>query len=130
MFKVTNTLGAWGERTALQAYMNQGFNLVAQNVCNPKGKRFGEIDLIMRKRKVLVFVEVKSRQNTSYGHPAESITYHKQQRLLKTIHWFLHAYPKFVQFQPRIDICIVRLSVDRTQKSVIIIPNAVTDERR
>ena len=36
--------------------------------------RAGEIDLVALKGRILHFIEVKTRQGDSYGHPAESIT--------------------------------------------------------
>lgn len=43
----------------------------------------GEIDLIMRDGATWVFVEVRFRRNTLFGGAAASVTYRKQQRLLR-----------------------------------------------
>lgn len=40
--------------------------------------RYGEIDLILRAEKTLVFVEVKLRRGSGFGDPLESITPRKQ----------------------------------------------------
>jgi putative endonuclease len=125
-YRVTNLLGAWGERVALRLYLRSGYSLVARNIYNPKGKRYGEIDLIMKKGRKVVFVEVKARSAKGMATAAESISFTKRQKLVKTVYWFLNAHPEFLKFQPRIDVCIVEASnLDNEAKNVIIIPNAV-----
>ena len=125
-FRVVNKLGVWGENIAEIIYTKRGYYIVARNVYNPRGRRFGELDLIARKGKLLVFVEVKTRHSKRFGNPAESVTYSKQQKLLKTVQWFLLANPQFIKFQPRIDVCLIeQAQLDKSVKSVIIIPNAV-----
>jgi putative endonuclease len=44
-----------------------------------------EIDLIFRKEKTLVFVEVKLRRGTAYGDPLEAVTARKQTTLRKLV---------------------------------------------
>ena len=53
---------------------------------------YGEIDLIMKDRETLVFVEVRSRQTTHYASAIESIGITKQRRLLKTIQTYLYQH--------------------------------------
>ncbi len=43
--------------------------------------RHGEIDLVMRGERVLVFVEVKLRRGTEFGDPLEAVVPRKQTRL-------------------------------------------------
>ncbi|NGN98200.1 YraN family protein [Grimontia sp. S25] len=56
-----------------------------------KNARFkgGELDLIMREQSCLVFVEVKYRNQTTYGGAAASISPRKQQRMLKAAYLWL-----------------------------------------
>ena len=70
--------GRQGEDRALAHLQAQGQTLVARNF-RCKG---GEIDLIMRERGGLVFVEVRQRADTRHGGAAASITPAKQRRLL------------------------------------------------
>ena len=70
--------GRLGEDRALAHLQAHGQTLVTRNF-RCKG---GEIDLIMRERGGLVFVEVRQRANTSHGGAAASITETKQRRLL------------------------------------------------
>ena len=81
-------LGGQAEQLAA-AYLNQqGLKLVTSNYqC-----RFGEIDLVMREGKTLVFVEVRLRSNADFGGAAMSITTSKQQRLARTAEHYLQQY--------------------------------------
>lgn len=51
--------------------------------------RFGEIDLILRDKDVLVFVEVRLRRNPGFGGAVASITGDKRRKLLHTAHHYL-----------------------------------------
>jgi putative endonuclease len=69
--------GAWGEDLALRYLTRRGYELVERNYRT----RYGEIDLILRKHTILVFVEVKLRRGTGFGDPLEAVTSHKQSTL-------------------------------------------------
>lgn len=62
----------------------------------------GEIDLIMRRGKQLVFIEVKQRKTQR----ASLMAVHRknQQRVVKAAQWFLHAHPKLQHCQFRFDV--------------------------
>ncbi len=71
--------GTAAEELARRYLETRGLTLVARNFrC-----RVGELDLIMRDGDQLVFVEVRSRRDSRFGTPAESVTRTKQQRLLR-----------------------------------------------
>jgi putative endonuclease len=44
-------------------------------------RREGELDLVVRRGRVLVFCEVKARSGTSFGMPAEAVSLSKQARI-------------------------------------------------
>ncbi|MBT2774001.1 YraN family protein [Halomonas sp. ISL-60] len=77
--------GAAIEHIAAQWLGQQGLALVTQNHY-VKG---GELDLVMRDGDILVFVEVKHRKTTRYGHPLETVTYQKQQRLARAARLYI-----------------------------------------
>ena len=54
--------------------------------------RSGEIDLIARDGKYLVFVEVKYRSNLTYGEPCEAVDYRKQKRISNAAAFYLRRY--------------------------------------
>jgi putative endonuclease len=70
-------LGAQGEAMAASWYEANGYEVLARNWrC-----RDGEIDLIVRRQRTIVFCEVKTRTTTAFGSPAEAVTHTKQVRL-------------------------------------------------
>ena len=70
-------LGAQGETLAASWYEANGYEVVARNWrC-----RDGEIDLILRRRRTIVFCEVKTRSSNAFGIPAEAVTRTKRERL-------------------------------------------------
>ncbi|MDO6562875.1 YraN family protein [Amphritea sp. 1_MG-2023] len=78
-------IGKDAEQKALQYLKKQGMKLIDKNFhC-----RFGEIDLIMRDRDQLVFVEVRSRRHRQWGGASLSVDFRKQKKLIKTASYFL-----------------------------------------
>ena len=66
-----------GEAAVAEWYTANGYQVVETNWrC-----RQGELDLIVRKGRVLVFCEVKTRTSAAFGHPAEAVTPAKARRL-------------------------------------------------
>ena len=72
-----NRLGAVGETLAARYYERLGFEVLARNWrCAT-----GELDLVVGRGDLVVFVEVKSRSSLAFGHPAEAVTRDKQRRI-------------------------------------------------
>jgi putative endonuclease len=83
-----NNLGNDAEQIAATYLLQQGLVLITSNYrC-----RFGEIDLIMRDGKTLVFVEVRMRSNPSFGGAGMSITSSKQHKLSLTAEHYLQQH--------------------------------------
>ena len=81
----TRATGRRAELLARDFLRQQGLKLVEQNwSC-----RHGEIDLIMRERDVLVFVEVRFRKNSRFGTPAATVGRIKQRRLVLAAQHYL-----------------------------------------
>jgi putative endonuclease len=93
-------IGKQAEQQACLFLQNKGFQLLEQNYHS----RFGEIDLIMRDRDDIVFVEVRSRSCMEYGHPLESIDRRKQQKLINTAVLFLQKKGWLYKVTGRFDI--------------------------
>jgi len=86
--------GRLAEDAALVYLQQQGLQLVQRNfLC--KG---GELDLIMRDGRSLVFVEVRQRSSASFGGALASITPAKQRRMV-------HAALTFLQRQHGLPAC-------------------------
>ena len=72
-------LGAKGEEFAVRYLKSQGYRILARNY----RIRLGEIDIIAEQGTDLVFIEVKTRSDTLFGSPLDSITTPKQRQLSK-----------------------------------------------
>ena len=64
--------------------------------------RFGEIDLIVKDGKFLVFVEVKTRKTADFAQAREFVDWRKQDRLRMTASMYLAENP--TKLQPRFDV--------------------------
>lgn len=74
------------ERAAAKFLKNLGYKIVEQNY---RLLPFGEIDIIAKDKKILVFVEVKFRKNKSYGDPGEFVNESKQLKITKTALFYI-----------------------------------------
>ena len=81
----SRSVGGEAERRAAQYLETQGFKVIERNfTC-----RLGEIDLVCEEGATLVFVEVRSRKWSRYGHPEESISREKKRRIANTARLYL-----------------------------------------
>ncbi len=103
-------LGKWGEEQAALFLRGQGFKVLERNLRTP----VGEIDIIALHRKILVFVEVKTRRGCGYGLPQEAVGPTKQRQILRAASWYLNENPR-PNLQPRFDVVAVRVSSDKPQ---------------
>lgn len=77
MTQARRALGATGEDAVARWYEAHGYEVLARNWrC-----RAGELDLILRRNRMFVFCEVKTRTTNAFGAPVEAITRDKQTRL-------------------------------------------------
>ncbi|HUJ15489.1 MAG TPA: YraN family protein [Thermoanaerobaculia bacterium] len=82
-------LGRLGERRAVWFYRMRGYSIVGRNV----RLRGGEIDLVVQRRHVLAFVEVKTRQSLAAGEGFEAVDRDKQLRLVRLADAYLARCP-------------------------------------
>ena len=75
----TTLTGREGEVRAADYLRKQKYEVIGANYrC-----RFGELDLIAKKRELVIFVEVKLRKNDRFGAAADAVTASKQDKLRK-----------------------------------------------
>ncbi|MGH7785003.1 MAG: YraN family protein [Candidatus Binatia bacterium] len=80
-------LGREGERIAERYLKKKGYKLVERNYrC-----AVGELDLIVLDRRVIVFVEVKTRTGPGFGSPLEAVEFRKQHKMIQAAQFFLTA---------------------------------------
>jgi len=92
-------LGKEGERIAEQYLKRKGYKVVERNYrCAA-----GEVDLIVLDRRVIVFVEVKTRTGHGFGTPLEAIQPRKQRKMMQAAQFFL-SQKKLHQRDARFDV--------------------------
>ncbi len=92
-------LGKEGERLAEQYLKKKGYKIVERNYrC-----RGAELDLIVLDRRVIVFVEVKTRTGRGFGSPFEAVEFRKQQKMIQAAQYFLNE-KKLHQRDARFDV--------------------------
>lgn len=101
-----NKIGHLYEKWALLSLILKGYMPIGSNVVTGRGTGAGEIDLIMRKGKTLIFIEVKKRK--SYVKGLEAITIENQMRVVRASAAFLKRNPIFQSYRIRYDavICV------------------------
>ena len=109
--------GAIAEGLAARFLEQHGLTVLARNYrC-----RGGEVDLICRERRVLVFVEVRLRRSASHGGAVASITAVKQDRIMRAAQHYLHAQ-RSNEADCRFD-CI--LLVDLSETSICLLYTSI-----
>lgn len=79
--KSSNKLrGKFGEDTACRYLEKKGWQILERNF---RYSRYAEIDIIAKDNGTIVFVEVKARSTTDFGHPFEAVDYKKLQNIFK-----------------------------------------------
>ena len=124
------SLGEMGEKFAQEEYRKRGYEIVAANEFNRRGKRLGEIDFIAKNKDSLAFVEVKTRSKIQgkFGTAVESVNFAKQRKILKAVKLFLARHQEFTPLRPHIDVCaLVSEGIDKPSFSVTILENVVDD---
>lgn len=103
------SIGHQKEQQAKAWLSQKGIEIIAENYAC-KG---GEIDLIGIKNHQLFFFEVKYRKQTSFGHPAETVTPQKQHRIILCAQTFLLKHPQYQDFSMQFDV-ITFIGKDKT----------------
>ena len=82
------SLGAEGELLAAEHLARAGYRIAARNV-RADGV---EIDLVVTRGALVVFVEVKTRRGRGFGTPEEAVDARKCARLARGARAWLHAH--------------------------------------
>ncbi|MCI8620931.1 MAG: YraN family protein [Clostridia bacterium] len=78
--------GKLGERVAVEYLKEKGYEIICQNFAC----RQGEIDIVAKDRKELVFIEVKTRKGMKYGEAREAVHNKKLKHILGTASYYLY----------------------------------------
>lgn len=103
-----NELGIFGETLAKEFLMQQGYTLQAQNWTWGNG----ELDLVMWDRKILVFIEVKTRTFPYFGDPQIAVTEKKQESIYTLASEYMHR----IEHEGEIRFDIISITMQPEQK--------------
>ena len=77
----------------------KGYHIIAANVITGKGTNAGEIDIIARRRKLIIFAEVKKRRTIEKA--AYAISARQKERIRRGAETFIARHPQYAGFQFR-----------------------------
>ena len=103
--------GRQGEDLAARLLLQKGYELVARNYRVGKG----EVDLIVKKEGLLVFVEVKTRTNLTFGHPEEAVSRRKAMLVVRAADEYIFR----TDWRGNIRLDIVAVVFNRGQPSEV-----------
>ena len=75
----------------------KGYHIIAANVITGKGTNAGEIDIIARRRKLIIFAEVKKRRTIEKA--AYAISARQKERIRRGAETFIARHPQYAGFQ-------------------------------
>ncbi|HUI31434.1 MAG TPA: YraN family protein [Candidatus Acidoferrales bacterium] len=110
-------VGARGENLAAEFLSRHGFEIVERNF------RYGhgEIDIIVRRGKLISFCEVKTRTGDTYGTGEEAVNSEKQDQIRKVAEGYI-AERNLEDYEFRFDVVVVEIR--RSETRIRVIENA------
>ena len=113
------SLGKVGEDLACAELVRRGYEILERRYRT----KYGEIDIIGRVGRTVVFVEVKTRGGVEFGGGEAAVTMYKQRRIVRMAIDFLAR--RGLQDQPcRFDV--VTIGFEGGQSTVNVYPHAFT----
>jgi putative endonuclease len=123
-------IGELGENIASRFLMKQGFSVIDRNYT----KKWGELDIVVEKEKVIHFIEVKSvscenldnvTRGTDTYRAEDNMHPWKAKRMSRTIQTYLldKKVPENVEWQ--IDLLVVYLDIKNKKAKVKVVKNII-----
>ena len=101
--KISYQRGRWAEQTALEYLLTKNLELLDKNYRS----QFGEIDLIMQDKSIVLFIEVRYRSSDHFHTALESINKKKCVRIISTSHQYLSENRSASQLDCRFDVVVL-----------------------
>jgi putative endonuclease len=114
MLNTKHQFGKDSESIAVRYLKKNGYKILAQNYRN----KIGEIDIIAKDKKTLVFVEVKAARTDSFGSPKWAVTPKKQRKISMVALYYLKA-TKQNKVKARFDVVAISSSQDNPRIELI-----------
>jgi putative endonuclease len=119
----TRTIGDAGEEVAFLYLKKRGYRILERNYIN----KIGEIDIIAKRGKKVIFIEVKSQYEPEASglYPERSVDFRKQRKLIRIAQLYLieKKYPDDTDWQ--IDVIGVVLNTLKRRANLRHLKNAV-----
>ncbi len=106
-------LGEIGEGLASKFLKGHGYKIIKRNYKTA----IGEIDIIAEDGGTLVFIEVKTRENTAYGQPFEAVNRHKRRKIANVALLYLKGLKEIPPC--RFDVVSVCVTAGRQELKLI-----------
>jgi putative endonuclease len=106
--------GREGEKIAANYLKKNGYRICETNFRCP----LGEIDIIARDGKELVFIEVKARRSSHLGYPEQAVGIRKQKKMSQLALWYLQKQ-KLGDICARFDVAAVTMLPEGNEISLI-----------
>ena len=103
MLNTRQQFGKESESIAVRHLKKNGYKILEQNYRN----KLGEIDIIAKDRRTIVFIEVKTRRSLEYGSPKMAVTPHKQRKISMAALLYLKKNNQ-IKADARFDVVAVR----------------------
>jgi putative endonuclease len=110
-------MGRAGEDLACELLKKKGYKILERNYKSP----LGEIDIIAREGKALVFVEVKTRSTSDFGTAKWAVGPRKQRKVSMVALDYLKRHA-LLEYPARFDV--VAVDLDHDQEKIELFPNA------
>ncbi|MCH2114387.1 MAG: YraN family protein [Pirellulales bacterium] len=112
-------LGEAGEQAAVGFLRRLGYKIIATR----HRMRYGEVDIIAVDDSTVVFVEVKTRRDTSRGRPADAVDARRQSRLTNAALAFLKSHD-LLEYASRFDVVEVAWPTNQKRPTIHHIQDA------
>jgi putative endonuclease len=113
MTRARVALGNFGEDVACRELESRGYDILERRY----RQRGGEIDIIARDGRTIVFIEVKAREGRDFGDAVEAVTWWKRRRITRIALDYL-ARHRLGESPCRFDVVSVHFEQDRPVVSV------------
>lgn len=117
----TSKIGEFGEKTAAEFLIRNGFRIVSANFKAPIGRNrkgvqvSGEIDLIAFDDNKLCFIEVKTRSSDKYASPLSAVDLRKQRQITRTARVYRKTF-NLLKINFRYDVVSIVLNNKKAPK--------------
>ena len=116
-------LGELGEKIAQKHLKKKGYKILARNF----KRKWGEIDIVAKKGKKIVFIEVKTIRQKEEFFPEDEIDRKKKRQLIKMAQIYLQEFKIPLDISWQIDIIAIEISSNRKKAKIRHYKNAVED---